>query len=393
MNATRNSVAAKDPSDHPAEFPGPLTRGFTGYRYINPDIDQVAVDIEDGNESALRRQISACMARSATSVRHLGWPEDPSLSIERLACWENDGVICHDPESVYIVEYSVDNITVCGVLVEVDLSGAIGSRILPHEDISATRIASMRGHFSVGHVDIEPILLVQSMTSLARTVIDRTKKTAEATTSLQTPGMRYRVWRIDDPWTTATLHAELGRHQVMVADGHHRLASHSSIGHVLAMVTDAENFPLRLGAIHRIIPEISLDEIIANASSITFRNFTSNRQEDINNFLRECTKKEFIIGDGRRWKIALLRSDEALDVSAVHTAFAPATEEVNRHWVYRNQISAAIQVAMDRRGVVILLKPPHLSSIFKHISTGRLLPEKATSFWPKPPVSMVMRYF
>ena len=53
----------------------------------------------------------------------------------------------------------------------------------------------------------------------------------------------------------------------------------------------------------------------------------------------------------------------------------------------------AIKAAEQVNGVVILLPSPELSSIYEYISQGKLLPEKATSFWPKPPVSMVVRTY
>ena len=176
---------------NPQEGLGPLTRGFAGYRYIKPSISQVLLGVSNGHTSSSQNPLSFFCSNDKTNVRLLGWPEDPTGSAARLSQWETEGVMHRDPESIYVMEYSVNGVTVCGILVEVDLSKGAGSRIVPHEHTDSTRTMGMREHFSMARVDIEPILLVQHMTSIARTLIDTIKMTAA--TSIVTRPPRLHV--------------------------------------------------------------------------------------------------------------------------------------------------------------------------------------------------------
>jgi uncharacterized protein (DUF1015 family) len=51
----------------------------------------------------------------------------------------------------------------------------------------------------------------------------------------------------------------------------------------------------------------------------------------------------------------------------------------------------AVAAARRRRGTALLLPPPTFEQVLDAALAGRLLPEKATSFQPKPHVGVVMR--
>lgn len=377
---------------NPQEGLGPLTRGFAGYRYIKPSISQVLLGVSNGHTSSSQNPLSFFCSNDKTNVRLLGWPEDPTGSAARLSQWETEGVMHRDPESIYVMEYSVNGVTVCGILVEVDLSKGAGSRIVPHEHTDSTRTMGMREHFSMARVDIEPILLVQHMTSIARTLIDTIKMTAATSIVTRPPDFMCRIWRVTDPDLASKLHIELGKCQTLVADGHHRLASHSSIGHVLAMITDINRNSLRLGAIHRIIHNTSLREVESRTAGVTFREIDP-PYGDAEGVLENCNPHQLLVTDGTSWRIASLNRGCSLDISALHFAIAPISEETSRQWSYSHAIPEAICIAKRKQGVAFLLHPPSLPLVLKYAATGQLLPEKATSFWPKPLASMVVRTF
>lgn len=377
---------------NPQKGVGPLTRGFAGYRYIEPRMSQVLLEVSNGNSPSSRNPLSPFSSRDKTNVRLLSWPEDPTGSATRLTQWEAEGVVHHDLESIYIMEYSVNGVTVCGVLAEVDLSRGAGSRIVPHEHTDSTKTMGMRKHFSMARIDIEPILLVQRMTPIARALIDAIKTEAATSIVARPPDFTCRMWQVVNPDLTSRLHIELGKCQTLVADGHHRLVSHSSIGHVLAMITDISRNSLRIGAIHRIISNTSLQEVKSRTMDAAFKEIDPPR-DNVEGLLSNCKPHQLLVTNGTSWMIASLNRSHPLDISALHSAIAPIFEEKSRHWLYSHEISEAICIAKKKQGVAFLLRPPSLPQVLKYAATGQLLPEKATSFWPKPLASMVVRTF
>ena len=376
----------------PRENLEPFTRGFAGYRYTDPHMSQVTLRPPNRNSSFQQNPFFSFGVTDKTNVRLLGWPENSTGSAALLTQLETEGVIRQDPESTYVMEYFVNNITVCGVLAEVDLSGDARSRIIPHEHTDCARTMAMRKHFNMARIDIEPILLVQRMTSIARIMIDTIKKTAATSVVEQPPDLTCRIWRVTDPDLTSKLHIELGKRQTLVADGHHRLISHSSIGNILAMITDISRDSLQLGAIHRIVSRTSLQEVESRTVGVTFREIDP-PDNNVEELLTSCNHHQVLITDGTSWRAASLNHCQSLDIPALHFAVASISEAPYHHWSYTHDSSEATRIAKDKQGVAFLLRPPSLALVLKHAATGRLLPEKATSFWPKPPASMVVRTF
>lgn len=371
-------------------YPGPVTRDFSGYRYVDPGINQVLVGIEEGDKLELMNKIIKCINKYRTNICNLGWLGGMSIASEMLEDWKSENIVCREENSMYVVEYTVDDQTVRGVLVEIDLYNSSCSSILPHENVNNEDVDKMEKSFFLRRADYEPILLVQSMTPMMRSLIKSVCYSHSVTEKVSEPGISYNVWSIKDSDIRSIFHGEIRKRQTFIADGHHRLASHLSLGHVLALVTDTEESPLQLGAIHRIISNISLDKIINTSKTFKFFDIYGN---NINKYLLSCNKNEFIMGDGYKWKRVVLTTGNTINIAKIHEELDYFIENKKNKLLYRHEVKEAIKAAEQVNGVVILLPSPELSSIYEYISQGKLLPEKATSFWPKPPVSMVVRTY
>lgn len=368
---------------------GPRTRSFPGYRYVTPRMGQVSLELPDAPR---QRSPHSPETRIRTNVRRLGWPANPAGFTQRLNAWESAGILRHDPESTYITEYAVDGVTVHGVIVELDLSEGLGTAILPHEAIDHAETSAMLNHFRDGRVDIEPILLIQRMTPFARILVRILKDARKIAAQVSSATTTSRIWRVEKSWATAALHAEFRKAPALVADGHHRLASHLAIGHALAMLIDTRGNSLHLGAIHRVINDITPAEVAA-AAGISVRESTHAPLRDPKQLLAEGGPHDFLISDGHCHLVASPCDEASLATSAIEAALGPILASTSRSWSFHHDPDDALRAAVTNHGVAILLQPPPLTSVLEHASSGRLLPEKATWFQPKPPVSMVIRRF
>ena len=84
-------------------------------------------------------------------------------------------------------------------------------------------------------------------------------------------GVTHRLWALTDPAEHAAIAADLAARTALIADGHHRYAAYEELrasvrgagqgdgpwDFGLAFLVDADEYPLRLGPIHRVIPHLN----------------------------------------------------------------------------------------------------------------------------------------
>lgn len=376
-----------------SEAVGPRTRGFRGLRYVSPTEAQLDLGIDGGDHDAYRDETARLRDQDPYNIRHLAWPSSPMVAIARRRTWEVEHVLCRDPESTYLIEYSVGSHRVRGVLVEVDVSSsATVLGIIPHEDVDLERAKAMRGHVHVGRADIEPVLLVQDMTARARSLITILMRESNRVSVTVGKSRTVEVRRVEDSVAT-DLHAEFSRRIALIADGHHRYAAHAHVGHVLAMITDVKHMPLRLSAIHRLVRSLSLKELVAENGPVRYRPMPAVPAGGIDMALSLCRDDEFLVTDGENWVRGRLEDGLSADVVAMHTQFGPLVEARGLSWEYRHVAEDARVWAHVNGGTAFMLHPPQVAGVLKQVSGGARLPEKATSFWPKPELAMVIRVF
>jgi uncharacterized protein (DUF1015 family) len=96
--------------------------------------------------------------------------------------------------------------------------------------------------------------------------------------------------------------------------------------------------------------------------------------------------------DGRGWATIRLATDgDRLTAEVVQDdvlaslAHGPASLE------YAHSVDDALRAVARRRGVALLMPAPEFADVLRVARSGRLLPEKATSFQPKPSVGVLIR--
>ncbi len=96
--------------------------------------------------------------------------------------------------------------------------------------------------------------------------------------------------------------------------------------------------------------------------------------------------------DGRRWvSVALPLTPGQLAVEVLHERLVPALRRRPTRIGYHHSVEDALGAAATGRGVAVLMPAPDFDLVLRPVAADRLLPEKATSFQPKPNVGVLIR--
>ena len=373
----------------------------------------------------------------------------------RLRAWLSDGVLSVDNEpALYVYEQRGLGYVQRGLIGLISV-GAPG--ILPHEGVMPGPVAGRRELMAATRSNLEPILLVYnggagagghggpagpSATSrLVDTTADSQPPLAQAITR---DGVAHRLWAITDPAAHAAVAADLAARSALIADGHHRYAAYGELRarmrHAgagagpwdfgLAFLVDSDAYPLRLGAIHRVLPRLAP----AEAARLASRAFTVTELAPSETALTEPTSAEIASAErlagalsalaeaGKRGTAFLLAGrdgyrlltnpdpDEqaaampagtsprwrALDASIMQELlFARlwSIKDNERDVLISHDAAEAVQLALETGGTAVLCNPMDLPAVMELAAHGERVPRKSTSFGPKPRTGLVLRTF
>lgn len=338
---------------------------------------------------------------------HIGDPSSARLFARpyrgvagRLRQWESRGRITVDEEpAVYLHEYSVGGHTVRGLVGTLDLdrraSSQADSVVVPHEgihpaqaDVLADRMEEMEFHPA-------PILLVHRGTARLRQLVDRLVASAPTRQFEDAGGQRHRLWALRTAADLDVVGTELAGSRALMADGHHRYAAYLRVqarhpatpaDRGLAMLVDHLDTPLQLRAIHRVLTGVRLADLqsAAGAVGVCF-------EYRPGPCLHDGDPATVVAADSDLWAVLRLPAHEGTVVEFVHDVLLPALPRGPRAVGYEHAPERAVATAARRRGTALLLPPPTIEQVLQTATAGRLLPEKATSFQPKPHVGVLMR--
>jgi len=230
-----------------------------------------------------------------------------AVAASRLGSWLASGVLGADASpALYVYEQNGPGFVQRGLigLVGVDAPAAAG--ILPHEGVMPGPVTGRRELMMATRANLEPIFLVYNgggggggggaggasgagghgdpagpASALVDAVADQRPPLVATVTS---DGVTHRLWRLADPAEHAAVAADLAGRTAVIADGHHRYAAYRQLRDLmrgsgqgdgpwdygLAFLVDADAYPPRLGAIHRVIPRLDL----ADAARLAGEAFT-----------------------------------------------------------------------------------------------------------------------
>ncbi|MGW5195849.1 DUF1015 family protein [Kribbella sp. NPDC004138] len=323
-------------------------------------------------------------------------PRDPDLGparydepARRLAGWQRDGVVVQDERpALYVYEQRLGNAVLCGLVGSLRLDPT-RQVVLPHEDVMPHWVDDRLRLMEATDADLEPILLAYSDGGAASDAVDAARSGEPWLEAETYNGAEHTIWRIDDPVVLATIEAELAKHEAVIADGHHRYAAYlerqlrepyrqtAEVG--LAMLVDYTRHPLTLDPIHRVVPGLDL----ATARSRT----PSDWQVQVGR--AEEVPDRISVTDGSSW-LTLHTAFEAPAVTLLHDVLLPAWGVAEDDVTFHHTLTDALALAGPQQAAVEL-PALRMDQVLRSAAMGVALPQKATSFGPKPRVGLLFR--
>jgi uncharacterized protein (DUF1015 family) len=352
----------------------------------------------------------------------------------RLREWLAEGVLAEDDTpALYVYEQRAADWVQRGLIGLV----AVGTdAVHPHEGVMAGPVAGRRELMKKTRSNLEPILLVYNgaagaggpgglaapgdATRLTDLTADGQPPVACAVTD---DGVTHRLWAVTDPGTQAAIAADLATRTALIADGHHRYAAYRGLraemsdadgdsgpwDYGLAFLVDADEYPLRLGAIHRVLPRLPLTEAVDRASeAFTVTAVTAATAFDRLAAAGESGTAFLLAGEDGYWLLtdpdqrqveaampaAASRRWRALDASVMQELLLAQLwliKDNERDVLISHDAAEAVRMAADSGGTAVICNPMPLAAVMDIAAHGEKVPRKSTSFGPKPRTGLVLR--
>ncbi|MGH3361263.1 MAG: DUF1015 family protein [Nocardioides sp.] len=318
----------------------------------------------------------------------------------RLRQWESRGHVHRDPTpALYVHEYTGGGITIRGIVGALDLSRratrADQAVVYPHEGIHPAQSAELADRMSEMGMNPAPILLVHRGPSAARRLIHDVIAAPPDHEFTDRAEHRNRIWAIRDTQRLEDLATAVGPSRALIADGHHRYAAYlrmqeshpgTPADRGLAMVVDQDDTPLFLGAIHRVLSGTRLDDLRQAADRMAEVRTAISREAAVD----ALAPHTMVATDGEVWTTLRLRSTSRAAVEQLHQDLIPALGRAPGRIGHHHSVDDVLS-HLPARGVAVLMPAIDYDVVRRVVADERLLPEKATSFQPKPSLGVLMR--
>ena len=321
---------------------------------------------------------------------------------ERLLRWERRGQLSRDEEpAVYLHEFTSGGVTVRGLVGALDISRRASGRddvaVFPHEGIHPAQAEELAARMTEMQTNPAPIVLVHQGPAAVRELMDTVQRRTPLREFTDRGGQQHRIWAIRDDAELALLDRSLESARALIADGHHRYAAYlqmqrddprSATDAGLAMLVDQDDTPLHLGPIHRVLGHVSLDGLRAAAERVgaTFR------PAEAEPAVAALARDTLVATDGRDWAtVHVDLTSDRVAVDVLHERLLPALAPQPTRIGYHHAVDETLAALTKRPGLAVLLPAPEFVQVLAICATDRLLPEKATSFQPKPSVGVLIR--
>ncbi|HEX4471093.1 MAG TPA: DUF1015 family protein [Nocardioides sp.] len=321
---------------------------------------------------------------------------------QRLEAWQRRGLATRDDEpALYLHEYTDSGLTVRGLVGCLDISqpadAAHERQVFPHEGVHPPQVTELANRMGTMRINPAPILLVHRGPASVREVSRAVRRRPPHREYLDHAGQKHRVWVIDDPSHVDAIASGLAEARLLVADGHHRYAAYvalhgrepdDSLRSGLAMVIDQEETPLFLGAIHRLLHQTLVRDVLESAAAAGAEVRTTVESDA----MAALGPDTVVLTDGQRWATA--RFDVPTGKAMVQLLDEPLLSGLRRppsRVGYAHSVAQALDEVRPGRVTAALLPAVSLDVVLDLARAGALLPEKATSFQPKPSLGSFIR--
>ncbi len=375
---------------------------------ISPPYDVLDADLVRDLEAGNRRNI----VRLILSRHH----ERPYRAVrKRLGSWRDKGWLVPDPEpTLYLYQYTVDGVTVRGLIGLVELRHEADRVVLPHEDVMAAPVEDRSALMRTTETNLEPILLVHQGSMRLREMLEEITHRPPLVDFDERDGSRHRLWALTDPAEHAAIAEQLAPDQALIADGHHRYAAYLALqrelrdpdaalgkspwDYGLAMLVDQNAYPLRVGPIHRTVSALTFSDVLELSAERGDEVITcADRESALASLTRTDPEErdgdtaEFVLSDGRTWAVLSTTRKHEVDAAVLHDELFPAWHVTEQQVEYHHSLDQALHTTARQPGIVVGVRPPLLEQVMTSAARGVRMPRKSTSFSPKPSMGLVLR--
>ncbi|MDN4175782.1 DUF1015 family protein [Nocardioides sp. SOB77] len=321
---------------------------------------------------------------------------------DRIRRWEAGGQLTRDVRpAVYLHEYTAGGITVRGLVGALDVSRraatAADGAVFPHEGIHPAQADELADRMSQMQLNPAPILLVHHGREETRELLRAVRSEPPLHDFTDRAQQQHRLWAVRAPARVDALTAQLAGTRALIADGHHRYSAYlrlqrrdpgTACDRGLAMLVDQDDTPLFLGAIHRVLTGSRFEDVRAAAETvgIPFSELTHTAA------VEALGPDTLVATDREQWAaLQIPPRSGRLAVEALHEELVPALARGPHRIGYLHSAEDALAEAGPQVGTAVLVPAPPVDSVLGIVAAGRLLPQKATSFQPKPSLGVLIR--
>ena len=318
----------------------------------------------------------------------------------RLDRWIAQGRASSDEApAIYVHEYTSGGLTVRGLVGALAMTPRTDDRrhraVWPHEEIHPEQAGELADRMHQMALNPAPILLVHHGRPELRALVSDVTAREPGWSYLDRTGQRQRIWAVSDTERLARITDLLSQTRCLIADGHHRYAAYLRLQEEhpgtdwdagLAMLVDQLDTPLFLGPIHRTFrgPDLAqlADACRAAGAAVTTRERTE--------ALQSLDSTHLVLTDGTAWITVVPPLQGQAVVSWLHEHVVAAIAGPDVTVLHHHTVEDALASA-STDAPVALLPSPDFEQVRALVEAGGLLPEKATSFQPKPSLGVLMR--
>ena len=389
----------------------PRFQPFDGLRYDPARVDLAEV-IAPPYDVVGPVERAALAARHSANAIQVELPEpDPRTGADRyrsaatrLAEWVDDGVLIREPApAFYAYRMSAPDGTVTlGVLGVLGLDEASQSTILPHEETLAKAKSDRLDLLRATRVNLSPIWALSLAAGLSSHLGTDAEPVGRA---VDDDGVVHELWVIDDPVDMQAIESTVGSAPVVVADGHHRLATAVTYlagdgagtpgaDGILALVVELADDQLSVGPIHRLLhglPDgLDLVDVFASWFDVVRAGDFDDRTCSA---LGDASALALVMPSGCWFLHPRDGTAEAAGSDLYSSMVALVIAELPDHELdFANSHDAAFDaVAAGSAQAAVLLPPVAIAQIRAWADARRRMPPKSTYFHPKPRTGMVFR--
>jgi uncharacterized protein (DUF1015 family) len=403
-------------------------RPFRGLRYANGRVRSQAAVTSPPYDVVDPADVASLERLDPHNVVRLILPRDDgehgayAHARDTLLAWQAEGVLVGDDGlAMYVYEQAIDGAVLQrGIIAAVELHDPADRVILPHEDVMPGPVADRLDLMRATRANIEPIFLVYAGGSATVGLVDSTAVRPPELEAVTADGTRHRLWRLSDAADWQVVAEDLATRQALIADGHHRYAAYRQLQAELdttegsggwdaglALLVDLTAWPPSLGAIHRTIVGLPLEEALRAASVLFDVTAVDLAVPAVAAADRVRPGRLLLVGrDGAAATLEPKDPDlvgdltvdgrptqwRGLDTAVLHHVL------VERVWglpeaniSYHHTVGQALAVVDAEGGFAVLLAPVNVEQVLAIAAEGVRMPRKSTSFGPKPRTGLVLR--